>query len=113
MNAYRDAWISNEPAAVAALFTEDATYSLDPFEPPWRGHEEIVRRWTAGISQKVGMTVDVLAVSDDLAVVHWHVFTQNAGDPIRVEYDGVLSLTFAVDGRCRNCREWYFRRELG
>ena len=111
MDAYREAWISNEPAAVAALFTEDAVYSLDAFEEPWRGRGEIVRRWTAGISQKVAMTYEVEAVDGDRAFVHWHVITQNVGDPIRVEYCGVIHLRFASDGRCREQREWFFRRE--
>ena len=68
MDAYREAWISNDPDQVGALFTDDA-------------------------------------------VVHWHVFTQNVGDPIRVEYDGVLHLRFATDGCCAEHREWFFRRE--
>ena len=40
------------------------------------------------------------------------VFTRNVGDPVRVEYDGVLVVRFAPDGRCSEHREWYFRREL-
>jgi uncharacterized protein (TIGR02246 family) len=111
MDDFREAWISNESAAVAALFTEDAVYSIDAFAEPWRGREEIVRRWTAGISQEVAMTYELVAVDGDIAVVHWHVFTQNVGDPIRVEYDGVIHLRFAPDGRCREHREWFFRRE--
>ena len=113
MDAYRDAWISNDPAQIGALFTDDALYSIDAFAEPWRGREEIVRRWTAGIQQQVGMTFEVLALEEDVAVVHWHVFTQNVGDPIRVEYDGVLHLRFAPDGRCSEHREWFFRRESG
>ena len=111
MDAYREAWISNEPAAVGALFTEDAVYAIEAFSEPWQGREEIVRKWTAGISQRVDMTYEVLAVDGDVAFVHWHVFTQNASDPIRVEYDGVIFLRFVPDGRCAEHREWFFRRE--
>ncbi len=111
MDDFREAWISNEPAAVAALFTEDAVYSIDAFVEPWRGREEIVRRWTAGISQEVALTFEVLGVDGDRAFVHWNVFTQNVGDPVRVEYDGVIHLRFAPDGRCCEHREWFFRRE--
>ncbi|HZT10611.1 MAG TPA: hypothetical protein VFB09_06230 [Actinomycetota bacterium] len=46
------------------------------------------------------------------AIIHWHVFTRNVGDPVKVEYDGVLAVRFASDGRCSEHREWYFRREL-
>ena len=112
MDAYRDAWVSNDPAEVAALFTEDAEYAIEPFRQPWRGRDEIVRRWTAGITQQVELTFDVLAVEGDTAAVHWHVFTQNLGDPVRTEYDGVLALAFDADGRCRDHREWFFQREL-
>ena len=31
MEAYRAAWISNVPSEVAALFTEDAVYTVSPF----------------------------------------------------------------------------------
>jgi ketosteroid isomerase-like protein len=112
MGAYRAAWISNVPSEVAALFAEDAVYSVSPFTEPWIGRDEIVRRWVAGIQQDVEMTYDVLAADGDRAIIHWHVFTRNVGDPVRVEYDGVLVVRFAPDGRCSEHREWYFRREL-
>ena len=56
------------------------------------------------------MDADVLAVDDDLAVVHWDVTTRNHGDPVAVQYDGVIVLRFDGD-RCRELREWFFRRE--
>ena len=112
MEAYKAAWISNVPSEVAALFTEDAVYAVSPFAEPWTGRDEIVRRWVAGIRQDVDMTYEVLSVQEDKAIIHWHVFTRNVGDPVRVEYDGVLVVRFAPDGRCSEHREWYFRREL-
>ena len=112
MEAYRAAWISNVPNQVAALFTEDAIYSVSPFTEPWIGRDEIVRRWVAGIQQDVELTYDVLAVDGDRAIIHWHVFTRNVDDPVRVEYDGVLVVRFAPDGRCSEHSEWYLRREL-
>lgn len=112
MDAYREAWISNAPDAVAALFTDDAVYQPEPFTQSWVGRDEIVRRWTAGISQTVDMTYDVVVVEDDVAIVHWRVITQNSGDRVRVEYDGLLQLRFAADGRCAEHREWFSRREL-
>jgi hypothetical protein len=100
MEAYRAAWISNVPNEVAALFTEDAVYSVSPFTEPWIGRDEIVRRWVAGIQQDVEMTYDVLAADGDQAIIHWHVSTRNVGDPVRVEYDGVLVVRFAPDALC-------------
>ena len=48
----------------------------------------------------------------DQAIIHRHVLTRNVGDPVKVDYDGVLVVRFAPDGRCSEHREWYFRREL-
>ena len=112
MEAYRRAWVSNDPAEVADLFTEDAVYVIDAFAKPWVGRDEIVHRWTAGISQQVDLEWEIQALDGDVAVVHWVVVTRNAGDPVRVQYDGVVVLHFAGDGRCRELREWYFRREI-
>jgi uncharacterized protein (TIGR02246 family) len=112
MEAFRRAWISNDPVEVADLFAADAVYVMDPFADAWVGRDEIVRRWTAGISQQVELEYEIQALEGDVAVIHWVVVTRNAGDPVRVQYDGVVLLRFAGDGRCRELREWYFRREL-
>ena len=112
MEAFRRAWVSNDPVEVADLFSEDAVYVLDAFDRPWQGREDIVRRWTAGISQDVELEWEIQALDGDVAVVHWVVVTRNAGDPVSVQYDGILVIRFASDGRCRDLREWYFRREM-
>ena len=110
MEGYRRAWVANDPDQVEALFTEDAAYVPDAFQPPWIGRDEIIRRWTAGISQDVDMEAQVWAIDGDLALVHWTVTTRNHGDLVAVEYDGVIVLRFTGD-RCREIREWFFRRE--
>ena len=45
MEGYDRAWSSNDPAAIAALFTDDARYSTSPTEPPWAGSDAIVGNW--------------------------------------------------------------------
>jgi len=57
------------------------------------------------------MDAQVWAGDGDLALVHWDVTNRNHGDPVAVEYDGVIVLRFDGD-RCRDLREWFFRREL-
>jgi SnoaL-like protein len=49
LGRYFDAWVSNDPADVASLFTEDAIYRVGPFREPWVGRDQIVDRWTSGI----------------------------------------------------------------
>ena len=45
IDGYIQAWNSNEPVAIGALFTHDAAYYTEPYRPPWQGRDEIVRRW--------------------------------------------------------------------
>ncbi len=46
MDGYRKAWESNDPDDIDALFSEQALYYTEPHSGPWRGRQEIVRRWT-------------------------------------------------------------------
>ena len=45
MDAYVEAWDSNDPEAIAALFTEDAVYDPQTSDGPWHGKEEIIEGW--------------------------------------------------------------------
>jgi uncharacterized protein (TIGR02246 family) len=114
LDGYERAWLSNDPDRVAALFTEDAVYAVNPFREPWRGREEIVERWTADPQQQedVQIRLKPLAVNGDIGVAHWRAsYVQRSWPAARIEMDGILLLEFADDGRCRLHREWYARRE--
>jgi uncharacterized protein (TIGR02246 family) len=111
LDRYFAAWVSNDPEDVAALFTEDAVYAVSPFAEPWVGRDEIVRRWTDGRQEDIVHDSEVLAVDGDVVVAHWHVRARNAGGPAVREWDGLLLLRFAADGRCAEHREWYAARE--
>jgi len=45
LNAYLEAWRGNEPEAIGALFSEDATYAYNPWDEPVRRREAIVVDW--------------------------------------------------------------------
>ncbi|HEX3300006.1 MAG TPA: nuclear transport factor 2 family protein [Actinomycetota bacterium] len=112
MRGYFAAWISNDPAEVAALFTEDAVYQVGPFAEPWRGRDEIVRQWVSGRQDDIAHRHEVMVVDGDRAAVRWNVRATDPDSGVRTEMDGVLSLMFAPDGRCREHREWFLRREI-
>ena len=48
----------------------------------------------------------------DTGIAHWNVKARSEGQAGRTEWDGILLITFAPDGRCRDHREWQVRREL-
>ena len=47
LQAYVDAWRSYDPAAIAALFTDDARYRYHPWDDPVEGRDAIVADWLA------------------------------------------------------------------
>ena len=45
LDGYVDAWRSNDPEAIGALFAPDATYRFQPYGDPVVGREAIVANW--------------------------------------------------------------------
>jgi SnoaL-like protein len=110
LERYFDAWESNDPDEVAALFAEGAVYSYGPFRDEARGREEIVRRWVGGgVQRGLEWSFEPLAVEGERGVAGWRVsFDADGG---RIDLDGILVLDFDERGRCTLHREWYERRE--
>jgi SnoaL-like domain len=113
LDAYGRAWISNDPSEVAALFSEDALYAVDPYGEPWRGRGRIVEEWTSDPEEQRELRFEArpLAVTRDVGVAHWAVSYRRLADPELVhELDGILVLRFDEAVRCTEHREWYHRR---
>ena len=105
VQAYRQAWESNKPSDIGALFTDDADYLTAPFDPPRRGRQSIVEGWLEDRDEPGETTFDwsVVAVTDELAVVQGTTVY-----PGRT-YSNLWLVTFAGDGRCSAFTEWYMK----
>ncbi len=79
---------------------------------PWVGRQAIVEAWTSGVQSGVTHSAEALALEGDVGIAHWNVRATDPSTGVRFEIGGVLVLTFAPDGRCREHREWFVRREL-
>jgi SnoaL-like domain len=115
LDAYGRAWLSNDAADVAALFTEEATYSYGPFSRTTEGRDAIVQAWISDPEGQRDVTFEAEAIAalGQTGVGHFRVTYVPAADPrVRVELDGILVLEFAGDGRCTGHREWYAKREV-
>ena len=72
LQRYFDAWASNDPVEVSALFAEDAMYSYGPFREETHGREAIVRAWVeGGVPTELRTDVEPIAVAGDRGVAHW------------------------------------------
>ena len=112
LEGYFAAWVSNDPDDVAALFAEDAVYWIDPFRDPHRGRDQIVSAWVSEPQEDVAYAYEPLAVTGDVGIAHWNLSAASPGAPGRAEFDGILLIRFASDGRCLEHREWFAHRRL-
>ncbi len=108
LDSYIEAWRSNEPAQVQALFTADAEYRFHPWDEPLVGAAAIAEAWMANPDDPSSWeaTYEPLVVTDDVALATGHT-------DYRFEnkvYDNLFVLRFADSGRCSSFTEWYMKR---
>jgi ketosteroid isomerase-like protein len=108
LNGYERAWRSPGTVGLRELFTEDATYSMGPYEQPRKGLPAIAELWEEerdGADEIFTMASAIVAVDGDIAVVRVNV---GYGDPASREYRDLWLIELAADGRCRAFEEWPF-----
>ena len=109
LTAYRGAWETDDPGAIAALFTEDATYAPRPFGKPWQGRDEIVANWIELGDSKNSWQFEseIIAVDGDTAVVRGlTTYPAHDNEPEEV-YSNIWVVRLAPDGRARSFAEWW------
>jgi ketosteroid isomerase-like protein len=106
IDAYLDAWRSNTPEQIAALFAEDATYAYNPWEDPLRGRETIVADWLDEPDEPDSWEAEYrpMLVDNRRAIITGE--TRYADGKI---YSNLFVTDFDDDGRCRAFTEWYMR----
>jgi ketosteroid isomerase-like protein len=110
--AYQQAWGTDDPDDVAALFTEDATYSPRPFSKPWEGRDAIVARWIEHGDSRNPWTFDgeVLAAEGDTGVIKGLTTYPAHDDEAEDAYSNIWVVRLAPDGRARSFAEWWVQR---
>ena len=108
LDGYERAWRSPGTVSLRELFTDDATYSMGPYEETRKGLDGIAELWDderEGHDESFTMTSQIVAVDGDIAVVRVDVAYDR---PERSEYRDLWLIEFAADGRCRAFEEWPF-----
>jgi ketosteroid isomerase-like protein len=105
IDEYERAWRTESTDVLADLFTEDATYSMDPYGEVVHGLAAISELWNrerVSASERFTMTSSVVAVDGDKAVARIEV--EYLDQPR--QYRDLWIIQFATDGRCRTFEEW-------
>jgi hypothetical protein len=109
LDAYVDAWRSNDAAAIGELFSADAEYRYHPYEDPQRGRDAIVARWLEKPDEPGSWEASYapLLVEGDRAVATGET-RYDDGEM----FSNAFVLAFDADGRCREFTEWYMKHPM-
>ena len=112
---YQAAWLSDDPVAIAALFTSDVRYYTAPFTEPLVGTEAVSTYWLEQGESRLPWTFDyqVVAREGDLYVVQAVTCYPKgtAGAPGAEELHNLWLVTLSGDGRVREFVEYFMLAE--
>ena len=104
---YMDAWNSNDPSEIGALFTAEARYFTKPHEPPWVGRDEIVTGWLDRKDEPGDTTFEfeILVATPDLGIVKGRTHYESTG----FTYSNLWEVRLGDEDRCREFVEWWMK----
>jgi hypothetical protein len=107
LERYRRAWIERDADAASELFTVDATYREQPFQPPFVGRAAIRSYWANVTASQtdVELRYGKSIVDGRRLAVEWWANLQTSDGPLTLA--GEFLLLFADTGQCRELREYW------
>jgi ketosteroid isomerase-like protein len=126
LDRYVAAWLSYDPAAIGALFSEDVSYRYHPYDVPVTGRDAVVGSWLgeghdAGASTRDAPgTYDAsyapVAIDGDGDVVvatGTSSYRDEPGGPVTRVFHNCFVMRFDDEGRCREFTEYYTKEQHG
>lgn len=113
LEAYGRAWESRDPQAAAELYTGDGTYQVTPFLEPLRERQAILDYWTevASTEQDVSFGHEILAVTEQFGIAHWHASFVRSPPGLPTKLDGIFLIRQNAEGKCTSLREWWHKQQ--
>jgi ketosteroid isomerase-like protein len=113
LTAYRRAWTTDSADDIAALFTDEATYSPWPYSKPWAGRTAIVAKWIERGDSQRPWTFEhrILAVDGDLGIVEGVTGYPAHGEDEETEFKNLWLVRLAPDGRATEFAVWWAERQ--
>lgn len=107
LHSYQRAARSDDPKDVAALFTKDAEYHDEPFGEPWRGRDEIVRRWIEQSDAKLEWDLSHRVVAVDGSTAVLEVEYLYTSPEHRHTYRSIWLVELDDEGRARSFKDYW------
>jgi ketosteroid isomerase-like protein len=113
LDRYVEAWKSYDPQAISDLFSEDAEYSISPWDEPFKGREAIVAYWTKEPDAAGSWEADYRAYAADgdrAVAIGTTRFLGDQRAKVVKQYHNVFVLRFDQEGRCSSFGELYMEK---
>lgn len=121
LDDYVAAWRSYDPAAIAALFSDDVSYRYHPCDEPVLGRDAVVASWLGEGGADGASTRDApgtydahyapVAVDGDVVVATGSsTYLDEPAGSVTQEFENCFVMRFDDEGRCRDFTEYYAKR---
>jgi ketosteroid isomerase-like protein len=110
LDAYVEAWRSNDSATITRLFSDTARYFYGPYAEPVVGRAAIAADWLKNPDPPGTWQASYtpLAIDGDVFVATGEsVYFEPDGTTLRTKYSNIFVCRFDADGRCSEFREWF------
>ena len=112
VDGYLDAWRTNDPDTIRALFAADAVYRSRAHDTePAAGIDRIVEHWLEEQDEPGSWSYELGAIeldTDDFAVIRG--VTAYTDGPKAGVYDNLWLVRFDADGRATEFWDWWVQR---
>jgi ketosteroid isomerase-like protein len=121
LDRYVEAWLSYEPDAIGALFSDDVSYRYHPSDDPTVGRDAVVASWLGESDEEGASSRDApgtyeasyspVAVDGDVVVATGTSrYRETPDGPVTRVYDNCFVMRFDDAGQCREFTEYYTKR---
>jgi len=109
LDRYVEAWRTYDADAIGELFSSDATYRYQPYNPPLQGRAAIVADWRQDQDAPGSWDAryEPYAVDGDRAVAVGETHYANPDGSPRDRFYNCWTLRFDADGRCDDFVEYF------
>jgi ketosteroid isomerase-like protein len=104
VDAYLEVWESNDPEAIAGLFTPDGVYRFEPWEA-WTGREQIVAGWLEHADKPGDATFHWWHVGRDGGL--WVIEARTRYHSLGRDYSNLWLVELDDEGRALGFSEWW------
>lgn len=109
----KQAWVTKNPEAAAALCSEKLLWYETPFDQPLKTKEQVLQEWESVPKSQRDITLSykVLNVIGNVGIAHWAAEFTRIPSGEKASLDGIYRVTLDNKGLCTEFHQWWNSKE--